>query len=128
MNKLWAPFFLLLVAAGSLACGGGRRLQSITISQTTNGQQVQFVATGNYSAPPMTLSPLPVMWGQQLYAPPPGALDYTLTSQPYVFSCADGGSQAGPVSAIAPRDPGAPASGSVAFSRMTLAYATINCP
>jgi hypothetical protein len=145
MKRLWAPSLLILAASVTLSCGSGnninsdsrnnnsgnsssgRQLQSITISQTANGQQVQFVATGTFSAPPTTVTPLPVMWGLQLYAPPPGNLDYTLTTKPYVLNCA-GASALGPVSAIAPSDPGAPASGSWPFSQMTLTYSAINCP
>jgi hypothetical protein len=139
MKYLTNSCLLSLAALLTLACGSGnnstslgndpsgRQLQSITISQTANGQQVQFVATGTFSAPPKTVTPLPVMWGLQLYAPPPGNLDYTLTTQPYVFNCATMGSEAGPVSAIAPSNPSAPMSGSSPFSQMTLAYATVKC-
>jgi hypothetical protein len=135
MIRVWIPSVLVLSVLGMLACGGarqagnGRQLQSITISQTASGQQIEFVATGTFSAPPITVTPLPVMWGLQLYAPPPGNLDYTLTSQPYVFNCATMGGQApGPVSAIAPSDPAAPATGAWPFSKMTLAYAMVKCP
>jgi hypothetical protein len=126
-------FLIAAVSAVSLSCGSSsttdaRHLQSITITQTVGGQQVQFVATGTFSAPPTTVTPLPVMWGLQLYAPPPESLDYALTTQPYMFSCAAVGAEAGPVSAIAPSDPAAPATGSWPFSKMTLAYATIKCP
>jgi hypothetical protein len=126
------PLILLLLVTISLtlSCGGGggRQLRSISLSQTVNGEQVQFVATGTFSAPPMTVTPLPVMWGVQLYAPQPSDLEYTLTSQPYVFNCSPLGSEGGPVSAIAPSDPNASASGSQPFSKMVLAYATVNCP
>lgn len=135
MIRIWIPSVLVLSTIGALACGGvsqagnGRHLQSITISQTTTGEQIQFVATGTFSAPPTTVTPLPVMWGFQLYAPPPGSLNYTLTTQPYVFNCATSGNESpGPVSAIAPSDPNAPLAGSWSFSKMTLAYAQVNCP
>jgi hypothetical protein len=124
---------VLAVVSVTLSCGRSsnadpRHLQSITISQTVSGQQIQFVATGAFSASPTTVTPLPVMWGLQLYAPPPATLDYTLTTQPYVFNCAAMGPNPGPVSAIAPSDPSAAASGSWPFTKMTLAYATIKCP
>jgi hypothetical protein len=134
MRTLSFLSLIVAVTAVSLSCGSSsntdpRHLQSITISQVASGQLVQFVATGTFSAPPTTVTPLPVMWGLQLYAPPPQSLDYTLTSQPYMFSCAAAmDAEAGPVSAIAPSDPVAPASGSWPFSKMTLAYATIKCP
>jgi len=135
MTELRALIVLLLTISLTLSCGSpsssasGRQLKSISISQTANGGEAQFVATGTFSAPPMTVTPLPVMWGLQLYAPPPpGNLDYTLTSQPFAFNCATMGSEVGPVSAIAPSDPSAPANGSLPFSEMILASATINCP
>lgn len=133
MTRFWSSFSLFslaFVASIALACGGsGRQLRSISISQTANGQLITFVATGTFSAPPTTVTPLPVMWGLQLYAPPPPRnLDYTLTSQPYVFNCSTMGTEVGPVSAIAPSDPSAPASGSWEFSQMIFAYATIDCP
>lgn len=46
----------------------GRCLASITVCPATAdphaaGGQVQFTATGNYSAPPYTVTPQPVTWG-----------------------------------------------------------------
>jgi len=82
------PVLILLVLAASLmsACGGdpsGRNLQSITIASTANGNQIQFVATGTFSAPPTTVTPLPVDWSNgYLSPPPPGDVQYTLTTQP----------------------------------------------
>lgn len=61
MIRLWSPSVLGLATLGVLACGGAsedankRQLQSITISQTVNGQQIQFVATG-------TLRPRQLRW------------------------------------------------------------------
>jgi hypothetical protein len=105
---------LLLVVAFSLSCGGGngnRQLLSISIAQTANGQQVQFVATGMFSAAPTTVSPLPVDWTLGLMAPPPPQYSYTLTTQPYVYNCANAGPSQLPVVAFAPADPNAPTSG-----------------
>ncbi len=54
MNKLWAPLILLVVALLALSCGGsGRQLQSLSIQQT-HRPQIQFVATGTFSAPQAT--------------------------------------------------------------------------
>ena len=108
---------LLVVASLALSCGSGsgsgRQLQSITISQTAinNGQADQFVATGTFSAPPTTVTPLPVNWTNGLMAPPPPIFTYTLTSQPYVVNCTVAGPEALPVVAFAPPDPNAPTSG-----------------
>jgi hypothetical protein len=77
---------LFLLASVILACGSGnsRQLQSISISRTLNGEQIQFVATGTFSAPPTTVTPLPVDWTIGLMAPPPPEYTYTLTTQPFV--------------------------------------------
>lgn len=115
MKTYWAPSLLILRACVPLACGGGsgRQLQSITITQTANGQQIQYVAAGTFSAPPTTVTPLPVDWTLGLMAPPPSTYTYTLTTQPYVYNCANAGSGSYnlPVVAFAPTDPSAPSSG-----------------
>ncbi len=60
---------LLFVGLIALSCGGGtnpnRMLESISISPAVaNAQngQAQFVATGTFSAAPVTVTPLPVNW------------------------------------------------------------------
>lgn len=112
MKPVWASFLLILPAFLLIACGGNsRQLQSITITRTANGQQIQFVATGTFSAPPTTVTPLPVDWTLGLMAPPPPTYDYTLTTQPYVYDCANAGAYSLPVVAFAPTDPNAPPSG-----------------
>src|SRR5580692_4726494 len=76
MNR-FSVLLLLVALAVTVSCGNagagmagtGRQLQSITITQTTNGQQIQFLATGTFSAPPTTVSPLPVAWTLGLMAP-----------------------------------------------------------
>ena len=118
----------ILVAASflTLSCGTGRQLQSISISQTTSGQQIQFVATGNFSSAPMTVTPLPVQWTNGLMAPPPPTYTYTLTTQPYVFNCvADTGVEL-QVGAYAPTNPNPPTNGST--KHPVIAYATVQCP
>jgi|SRR5579859_1877394 len=76
MRNYRLPFFfllLILVAAITLACGSAsssnRLLQSVTVSPTTadaqdfpNGQ-VQFTATGFYTAKPSPVTPLSTSWG-----------------------------------------------------------------
>jgi len=121
---------LAMPALLTVSCGvGGRQLQSITVSQVVKGSQVQFVATGNYSAAPATVTPLAVSWGIGLFAPPPKSVNYTLTTQPYVFTCpAPGSGPLLPVSVFAPADPSAPPSGTVPWSGVVTAYAQINCP
>jgi len=104
----------LVLACFALSCGSsGRHLQSITLTQTAinNGQEDQFVATGTFSAPPITVTPLPVDWTNGLMAPPPPTYTYTLTTQPYVVNCTTVGPEALPVVAFAPPDPNAPTSG-----------------
>jgi hypothetical protein len=58
---------LVLVSAIALACGvSSRTLQSIAMNPAVanaNGSAVQFVATGNYDAPPLHVTPQPATWG-----------------------------------------------------------------
>ena len=124
MNRFWS-FLLLPVASLTLACGSGsnRQLQSIAIASVTNGQQIQFVATGTFSASPTMVTPLPVFWS---YAPPPG--QYTLTTQPFTFQCDFEGVYPSPLIAWAPPDPNAPSSGSLSANTMIRTSAQITCP
>jgi hypothetical protein len=125
-----AVFTLSGVFCASLLMGFGsrRRLESITISQTANGEQVQFTASGTFSALPTKVTPLAVSWGIGLFAPPPpGNLRYTLTTDPFVFHCADFEPDL-PVSVFAPSNPNAPISGSLPFHDMVTAYAKVQCP
>ena len=115
MPKASVLLLVLVLASLILSCGSGsgRHLQSITLTQTTidNGEEVQFVATGTFSAPPTTVTPLPVDWTNGLMAPPPPTFNYTLTTQPYVVNCTVVGPEALPVVAFAPPNPSAPTSG-----------------
>jgi len=130
MNKPSALVLLLLTASLILSCGSspGRQLQSITITQTVsaNGQQVSFVATGTFSAPPTTVTPLPVDWTTQLIAPPPPEYTYTLTTQPFVVNCTTTGPEVLSAVAFAPRDPNAPMSGTT--KTVVTAAAASTCP
>jgi hypothetical protein len=129
MNRFWALILLLSVTPLTLACGSSNRhLQSITIKAVPNGQQIQFVATGTFSASPTTVSPLPVSWSVGLFAPPPHTLQYTLTTQPFTFQCNGAAPFGGPVVALAPADPNAPSSGSMSFRKMVVASGPIACP
>ena len=126
MNRSWSVVLLILLAISfTLSCGSSpRQLQNITIAQTTNGQQVQFVATGTFSASPRTVTPLPVDWTMGLMAPPPKQYTYTLSTQPFVFNCASPGLQT--TVAFAPPDPSAPSNGSAVH--VITAAATFTCP
>ena len=60
---------LLSLLAATLGCGMGpsRTLVSISVSPTVATAKdlnlpVQFVATGTFSAPPTTVTPLPALW------------------------------------------------------------------
>lgn len=55
---------LLLAAIFMLSCGASsnRVLESISVSPQAGNGQVQFVATGTFSAPPVKVTPLPVNW------------------------------------------------------------------
>jgi hypothetical protein len=125
MNRLSLSILLLLSAACLiLACGSGsnRQLQSITIHSSVSSEQVQFTATGTFSSAPTTVNPLPVSWS---FAPPPG--EYTLTTQPFVFNCAQPPAP-GPIVACAPTNASAPASGRLPFAEMTCISGSIPCP
>jgi len=126
MNRRCAFILLVLVTSLTLGCGSGsdpnRQLQSITINSVVAGQQIQFVATGTFSAAPTTVSPLPVSWS---YAPPPG--QYTLTTQPFSFNCAQPESP-GPIVAMAPVNPNAPSTGSTSSTTMINTSGPIPCP
>ena len=127
MNRL-SVLLLLAAACLTLSCGmgNGRHLQSIAVTQTTinNGQAVQFVATGTFSAPPTTVTPLPVDWTNGLMAPPPRTYSYTLTTQPYVVNCTVVGPEVPTVVAFAPPNPNAPTSGTTRIVVATAAMAT----
>jgi hypothetical protein len=124
MNKLFAVILLLLATSLALSCGSSsRQLQSITISQTVNGEQIQFVATGTFSAPPTTVTPLPAWW---TFAPPGG--HYTLTTQPFVLQCTVSGPYPSPIIAWAPADANAPSSGSLSGIRMVTGSTGATCP
>ena len=127
MNRFCAVNLLLFVTSLTLACGSNgssRQLQSITIAQTANGQQIKFVATGNFSSSPVTVTSIPVEWSVQLMAPAPQ--QYTLTTQPFSFECASSG--AVPIIAYAPSDPNAPMAGPWSSAKMVQASTTITCP
>ena len=130
MNRLWAlililPVISLILACGSSTSSSNRQLQSITINEVANGQQVQFTATGTFSAPPTTVSPLPVSWSLDL---PPR--EYTLTTEPYTFlQCESAGPYFLPIVAVAPVDPNAPSTGSIyPVKNMIMQSAQITCP
>jgi hypothetical protein len=130
MYNYWLSVVLLFAAILTLACGSSpssRQLRSITIHTVVNGSELQFTATGTYSAPPTTVTPLPVNWSFGLMAPPPNTLQYTLTTQPFIFNCLSAGPFAG-VTAVAPSDPNAPATGTLPFAKMTVASASTTCP
>jgi hypothetical protein len=123
MNKTWAVVVLLAVISVAPACGSNnRQLQSITITAVANGSQIQFVATGTFSAAPTTVSPLPVSWS---FAPPPP--QYNLTTQPFTFNCTSTGPYASPVVAMAPANPDAAGSGSMSTTKMISASGPITC-
>jgi hypothetical protein len=64
---------VLALTVVPIACGdpttmspSGRQLESITVGPATadaQGQQVQFTATGHWSASPVTVTPQPASWG-----------------------------------------------------------------
>jgi hypothetical protein len=129
-GRLLLPLLLLaqpfIVSCGS-SSGNSRHLQSITISQTVNGQQVEFVATGTFSAPPTTVTPLPVDWTMGYLSPPAPTITYSLRSQPFSFDCKSAGVPA-QLTAFAPSNPNAPSSGTLPWASLTMGHAAVKCP
>ena len=129
MRKLSAssPFQLvgcLALAALSLSCGssGTRHLQSISIRSTVNGTLISYVATGTYNESPTTVTPLPTSWTLALWDG-----QYDLTTQPYVYNCANTNPVNGPVTAMAPVDPKAPSTGPILTTPMVTQSEPISC-
>ena len=125
MTRYRALILLLFSTLFTLACGSGsnRQLQSISISQAVNGEGIQFVATGTFSAAPINVTPLAVFWSIDL---PPQ--QYTLTTQPFVIQCTVSGPVPGPIVAWAPADPHAPSSGSLSGTKMVTSSTGATCP
>ena len=125
MNRRLVLIHLLFLTLLTLACGGGnnRQLQSISISQTVNGHQIRFVATGTFSAAPTTVTPLPASWSIDL----PTA-QYTLTTQPFVIQCTVSGPAPGPIIAWAPANPDAPIKGPLSGTKMVTGSVRATCP
>jgi hypothetical protein len=110
MERSLAFFFIAIATALALACGSGhRQLQSITVNATGNGSAV--IATGTFSGPPTTVTPLPVFWTT---VPPPA--QYALTTQPCLVQRDVLNPPA--IIAMAPADPNAPNGGSISSTKM----------
>lgn len=126
MRSFSSLALVLAFASITLSCGSasnGRQLQSITIIQSANGQQFEFVATGTFSAAPRTVTPLPVFWSIDL---PPN--QYVLTSQPFSVTCNVSGPYPGPIVAWAPENPSAPGTGNLSGTKMVTGSTSITCP
>jgi hypothetical protein len=90
MNRFHALILLLPVVSLTLACGSSnRRLQSVSMTRTANGQPTEFVATGNFFQFTDHRNVDPGWWSVQLMAPPPR--QYTLTTPPFLFDCTASG-------------------------------------
>ena len=127
---------LLLVTLLTLSCGGGtmdppRMLTAIsvtpTVAQAPNGQtQVQFVATGTFTEPPITVSPLAVSWN---FANTPltacSANNCAQITSKGVAMCGNLATGAWTITASAPADPKA-ALNNFGVSRVS-ANATLKC-
>jgi hypothetical protein len=128
ITRFASPFIpVIAFACFALGCRSSRRLESITISQTTSATQSTFVATGTFSASPTTVTPLPVSWNVGDVA-----AQYTLTTQPFSSSnvCppVDNPVADGVLIAVAPADANAPSSGSVSGTKMIQATGPFVCP
>jgi len=109
---------LLPLALAVTACGSemNRQLESISITPASaTGATASYTATGTFNTPPATVTPLPVSWflmGPAIDPPGPG---YTLVNEAFTTNrCSQAQVNAAlnyTVIAVAPVDPGAPASG-----------------
>lgn len=118
MNRIrWIispPIFVATIVLTS--CGGSSRvLESISISPnpaTAKNGKVQLVATGTFSSPPVTVTPLPVDWSQSscdnLCNVAPAVIGPISVNNEGLASCAAGYSGTAPVKATAPKDPTLP--------------------
>lgn len=128
MRQLSASFLFpvagcVALTAVSLSCGSStRHLQSISINSTVNGTLISYVATGTYNESPTTVTPLPTNWIISA-----SDSQYNLTTQPFVYDCANTNPVSGPVTAMAPVDPKAPSAGSILTTPMVTQSEPINC-
>jgi len=117
-----------------MSCGGGtsadRMLVSISITPgvatTTADGRIQFVATGTFSAPPVTVSPLPVNWsgswsGAPVWCDPDGCAGMNPQGLAICFAHTPGVT----ITASAPRDPKLPVD--TKNVPMVSGTATLNC-
>ncbi len=129
MRKLAFVFFgpaVLVLLTSVLSCGGGKRLQSISISPTTANGQAQFVATGVYTDG-SRVSPLPALWSEHNPWSMMAVANEIGVGSDGTVSCM---SAAGtfPVTATAPTDPITPVSKMGPTTPQVFGSATITCP
>ncbi len=110
-----------------------RQLMSITIApataSATNGT-AQFTATGTFNTDPRTVTPLAVSWtvsGPGIDPICSTNCQYQITPGSFTAKCGPAGGT-DIVSAEAPADPSAPASGPDNSSKMVAASAKMSCP
>ncbi len=122
---------LLFVSLEMMACGSGRRLQSISVSPAVaDGQDfpnglVQFTATGTFNMSPTTVTPLKVIWSlgfRPAIACPPNCVAIDSNG----VGCCGGGTMGATVQASAPSDPSLPLT--TPNVPMVVGTATLNCP
>ena len=119
----------IILAFLCVGCGNSnpRELQSVTITPQTAdastfaGHQVQFVATGHYSKPPTTISPVTVLWS--VYKPPLATINQNGLAQ-----CSVGMTGDATVLAYAPSEPSLPISKLSSSKRPVLGMAQLSCP
>ena len=150
MKKLCSLLSVLsiLVIGTSSGCGGSnRQLQSLSVSPaSTNSQagQAQFIATGQFSSMPTSVSPALVSWWQSppVIDPPSSVFGLALTTQPFTAQCFGFAGATITITALAPADPGNldPSISSTTFAHLVLqhtatqesgfvaATATMSCP
>jgi hypothetical protein len=119
MKQVILVYATLALLAGFVmsGCGSDRRLESISVTPSSAANvkaatQVTFTAAGQFNMSPMTANPARVSWRAAGPAiDPAGMNSYSLTDQPFMFTCPAPGVFT--VTAYAPTNPNAAADGSV---------------
>ncbi len=115
MARLTLLVTSLAVSLFLSSCGGGTTnhgmLQSITVAPASQSSSAQFVATGTY-ADGTKVKPLDVNWFIWIQPSLDPTGDYALPRAPFAWQCG-GSSGSFLVTAFAPQNPTAPATGSI---------------
>jgi hypothetical protein len=114
---------LFLVATGCGAGSNPRQLESITLTSSSVGAAVQFVATGHYNQAPVTVLPLSGLWGVYLTG---GQAGPTIT-QDGLAQCTAGAPGTFSILVWAPADPSVPVSQIGSAKKVVVGQTSLTC-